>query len=532
MTRILIKKQLMELFSFFWMDKKKNTKRKAGNLACAVLLYLLMFGVVAYLFFNMGSEMCKPLVDAGMAWLYFALMDLMAIALGAFGSVFNTYASLYQAKDNAMLLSMPIRPRSILFVRLIGVYAMGLLYELLVMIPALLVYFIAAKPSVLAIVLSLLMTLVLSVFVLSLSTVLGGVVAWIASISKNKNMITVVFSIVFLVAYYYFYMKGFNLLQEVIVNPQIAGDFFKGKVYPIYQMGQASAGNGQAFLIITAAVLVLFAVIYVVLSSSYIKIITKNKGIAKKEYKQQTMKVGSMQKALFQKEMHRFLGSSTYMLNCGLGILMMVVAGIACLIKGDGMVQFVSKTEMFSLDLIPLVACAGICMMASMNDITAPSVSLEGKNLWLLHSFPVPAWKALLGKLQVHLTLTLVPVTFLEICVLIVIKPDFINGMMLVFVTDLFVFVMAEFGLMLNLLVPNLKWTNEVVPIKQSMSVMISLFGGWVLVTACFALHMAVGKMVTPIGFFGMVAAILFAAFVGMYVWLKKKGTRIFETLA
>ena len=33
---------------------------------------------------------------------------MIALALGIFGSVFNTFASLYQAKDNDLLLSLPI----------------------------------------------------------------------------------------------------------------------------------------------------------------------------------------------------------------------------------------------------------------------------------------------------------------------------------------------------------------------------------------------------------------------------------------
>ena len=37
---------------------------------------------------------------------------MLAIVLGAFGSVFNTYSSLYLAKDNDLLLSMPIPVRT------------------------------------------------------------------------------------------------------------------------------------------------------------------------------------------------------------------------------------------------------------------------------------------------------------------------------------------------------------------------------------------------------------------------------------
>lgn len=119
MTRALVKKQMMELFSFFWQDKKKNKNRTGISLAASILMYVLLFGMIAVLFYMVANMLCEPLVMAGMGWLYFALTGLIGVALGAFGSVFNTFASLYSAKDNAFLLAMPIPPARILAERLL-----------------------------------------------------------------------------------------------------------------------------------------------------------------------------------------------------------------------------------------------------------------------------------------------------------------------------------------------------------------------------------------------------------------------------
>ena len=40
-----------------------------------------------------------------------------------------------------------------------------------------------------------------------------------------------------------------------------------------------------------------------------------------------------------------------------------------------------------------------------MNDMTAPSVSLEGKSLWLMQSLPVTPWQVLRAKLTMQLLL-------------------------------------------------------------------------------------------------------------------------------
>ena len=69
-------------------------------------------------------------------------MGLLAVLLGAFGSVFNTYSGLYLAKDNDLLLSLPIPVRTVIASRLLGVYLMGLMYSAVVSVPAVIVYWI------------------------------------------------------------------------------------------------------------------------------------------------------------------------------------------------------------------------------------------------------------------------------------------------------------------------------------------------------------------------------------------------------
>ena len=52
-----------------------------------------------------------------------------------------------------------------------------------------------------------------------------------------------------------------------------------------------------------------------------------------------------------------------------------------------------------------MLLAGGICVMGAMNDMAAPSVSLEGKNIWVVQSLPVPAWYVLRAKLTMHLLL-------------------------------------------------------------------------------------------------------------------------------
>lgn len=520
----------MEVFSWIYQNKKTGKNRSVQGVILYSLLYLLVFGMLGAMFWMTADMLCEPLVQAGFAWLYFALMGLISVALGVFGSVFNTYSSLYQAKDNDQLLAMPVLPSRILLIRLSGVFMMGLMYELIVMIPAVLVYFLRADPGALAVIFTLLIPFVLAILVLTLSAVLGWLVAIISSKLKNKNVVVVVLSLVFIAAYYYVYVQAYQILGTIAANPQAVGDKIRTILYPFYHMGLAAEGKLSSMLIFTGIVGGLFALVYVVLSRSFLGIATSNRGTAKVQYKERFTEKQSVSQALLGKELKRFLGSATYMLNCGLGIVMMIVGAIALVIKAD-VVRTMIHEIFRNQEIIALIAAAAICMFVTMNDITAPSVSLEGKNLWLMQVFPISGKQVLMAKLKLHLILTLVPAAVLTAAVEWVIKPSLPYAVLIPLAVAAFILLMGEFGLFMNLKMPNLTWTSEVVPIKQSMSVMIVLFGGWAAVVGLGAVYYFLRNLMSPMIYLVVAVFVVTVVDVILMKWICGRGARIMEML-
>ena len=195
MLKLLLKKQLMEIFRAYYYDAKKNKARsRAATAAYMAMFVVLMVVVLGGIFTLLSVKRCAPMAQAGMGWLYFALMGLLAVFLGVFGSVFNTYASLYLAKDNDLLLSMPIPVSVLLVSRLLGVYLMGLLSSGIVILPAVIVYWAVAGVTLANVLGGVLLTALISIFVMTLSCALGWVVAKI-SLLKHKSFVTVVISV-------------------------------------------------------------------------------------------------------------------------------------------------------------------------------------------------------------------------------------------------------------------------------------------------------------------------------------------------
>lgn len=555
MVKILLKKQFAEMYKSYFFDNKKGTLRSKASVLLrfggfALLMIVLFggfFGYISYL-------LCEPFCSLGLGWMYFVIMGFIAIALGSFGSVFNTFAGLYLAKDNDLLLSMPVTVSAIMASRLLGVYLTGLLYSGFVSLGAVVVYLVVSGFSFDALLGGLVFVFIVSVVVLILSCLLGWVVAKISVKLKNKSFISVIVSLVGLGLYYYFYFNMQSLLSNLIYNAAIYGQEVKSHAFFLYGFGRMAQGSWLAILACLVVCGALFALTWVVLKRSFIGVATGGAGKGKRKrvgYENGNVtltgvKPKSVRGALLVREFERFRGSASYMLNCGLGTLFLLVMAIALVVKMDTVRDLLVELAVSGNAFFVLGSCA-ICLVASTNDMATPSVSLEGNRLWILQALPVSAWDVLKAKLGVQILLT---APFAVLCVL---SLSFVLGFGFVeFFASLalvvgFVFFMALFDLVLGLKLPNLTWTNELTPIKQSLAVFLAVFGGWAYIGAIIGLYVLVGSSLREFfeaeafgGVSGLLADVLFLGSFAVLIWvlcavlagwLKNKGSKVFESL-
>ena len=530
MLKTLLKKQMAEIFRNYFYDPKKNKMRSRGATIAYIALYaLLMVGLLGGMFALMAVGLCGPLVEGGMGWLL--LMGLIAVFLGTFGSVFSTYSSLYLSKDNDLLLSLPIPVRCVMASRLLGVYLLGLMYAAVVIVPGVIVYWLTAPVTAGTIVGGVLMVLIVSVIVMVLSCLLGWVVARISLKLKNKSFITVLLSLLFLAAYYFVYYKAQALITLLVENAAVYGMKIRGSAYLLYLFGSVGAGDWLAMGIVTVTQAALLALTLWGIARSFLKIATATGSVKKVRFEHRAVRAQSVQRALFGKELRRFTASPNYMLNCGLGILMLPVAGIVLLIKGGALGRMLADVFSGNVGVVPVLMCAAVCLLASMNDMAAPAVSLEGRNLWLVQSLPVVPWQALRAKLDVQLVLTGVPVLFCALCMVIVLPGSVLEKVLLVIVALLYTLLSALAALALGLKMPNLTWTNETTPIKQSGCVMLSLFANWFYALALGGLYFLCGNALSAAAYLAIFAVVTAAGSALLLHWVKQRGTRIFAAL-
>ena len=85
--------------------------------------------------------------------------------------------------------------------------------------------------------------------------------------------------------------------------------------------------------------------------------------------------------ALLGREFGRFVSSPNYMLNCGLAILLIPAVGLLLLFKGDYVFEVMGVLLQAYPGAVPVLLCTVLCMLASMNYMATPSVSLEDGSL-------------------------------------------------------------------------------------------------------------------------------------------------------
>ena len=528
MLKALFKKELLETISLFFLDKKKGKKR--NPLAVVVLFALIAYALIGscVMIWWLCDMLCAPLVESGLGWVYFAFVSIFATGLACLGSVFAAKSKLFEAKDNETLLAMPLPTWAILLSRMVFLYLLTFLCYALVFTPALVQYLIVVGFSFSALVCGVALIVFVPFALLAVCALVGWAIAWLSARLPLKNLLTVVTFFAFMVFYFLFMAKVNEYLGFVIANGEQVGESIRNKLYPFWKLGLAACGDWLSLLIIIGLSAVLFALVFWILQRTFISVVTHKRGTRKKKYKGENVKCAPVGAWLVKKELLRFFKNPMLFLNAGVGTILSLVLAVVALFNGA---LFETLKSLMSIDEAGSLVAVILCFIATSNIFTGASISLEGENLWILRSFPISVGAIFRGKILAHCLLTACPVTLACVSVCAMLKLPFFTSLLIFLLLLAVVILCASLGLVVNLKLPNLQWTNEVVAVKQSVSALIAMFAGWgvsLLVLGGWFLL----KKVMGLQLFLALFLLLFAGVsLGLCAWLKGKGKVAFERL-
>lgn len=538
MFKTLLKINIQSLFlSMFSNGKGKEKKAKKKSPLMLALIGLLVIYVVGCLIGSVAL-MFSPIAEAfgalpSLEWLYFALAGILVFMLTFVGSVFTTQNLIFKAKDNELLLSMPVPTHYILASRVTSLFVLDLFYAMIMAIPMMGVYIYHHGFSASMLALYTVGILLIVVFSAAVTAFCGWAIALISTKFKNTNLIQIVLSVGFFVAYMFFAMNMQEYLQKLLENGESIAAAIKKALPVFYWFGKACANTDLVSIALLAvAAIIPFLLGCLLISKSFIRIATAKKSANKKKYVAKELASSSAKVALLKKEFARFFSMPMYILNSATGGLMLIMFAIIISVKGDEMglnMLFVASPEMANLMPIIIAAVFGFC--SSMCNPAASAISLEGSKINVLRSMPVSSDDFYFAKYAVNFTVGFVPMTVAFAIMAVTFRLEALTTAVLYISAVCFLALTSFINLTANLLAPKFSWQNEMVVIKQSASVLIAMLSGMAATATLYAPAYWLADDISIEAYLLIQSAVCVALCFGFIKFYKTSGKARFERM-
>ncbi len=519
--------------------KVSNKKHGKGNVILPIIIALYLMGYIGFISFGLFSEFSKT----NTAYVLLSVFAFGITLLTFIEGIYKTGSLLFGCKDDDLLLSLPIKRSTVLFIRILKFYIFELLYNSIFLLPIIIVYGFFHTGSIITyIITSIFMILLLPVIPIAISSIIGAITTSISSKFKYKNIVEIIFSFAILVLVFAVSMNGTKVMEYLVENASKFNDLIVKYYYPAGVFGKlANNFNIIDLLIFIGINIVIFVLTIFMISKVYFRIntnakVSKTKVSKNKDY---VIKTRSVKSSLIRKELNTFFNIPVFIINSGFGLVLFLIIVIVMILKIDVFASVLNRNNLdggLTVDLvvknISLITLLVLVFTSFMTSITNSVISLEGRNINILKSLPVKVKDILMSKIYACMIIT-TPVLLVGILALYIRFRFSIIELLLLIVLAIVMPLISHFiGILVNLRYPKLDAENSAEVVKQSTSSLVSVLIGMGLMffnvfLVVFVLIMGVNAKLVLIGFiivFLMVDLVL-------YLILNKWGTKKFNSL-
>lgn len=464
-TFLLLRAQIINYFSLNEIKCPGSKKNMAGIVGLGVvtlMIFLTVYNILTALALARMSE--QDLIPAYMV----AVSSYATLIL----TILRSNGILFGSRDMDMLSALPVKAHEISSSKFLFMYLLNIILSFLFMVSGGFVWIMYAPADYLLFVLYFISIFFVPLIPMCLASLIGLLVALASSHFKNRNIFALIFSFAALglIGYIsYLSMHSGNNIENIgaMFANQVTGLYPLSKLFLKHTAFPASVSLG-IFLLVSYLVFLFFMRL---ISTKYNNLnalastSSKYTGSCKAEIKQQSQFI-----ALYKKEFRRFFSSYMAVLNTGLGVILLCLFSICLLIMPlEQLGQLVGLKNMnnFLSEYAPIVIAA----MLSLSCPAASSISLEGKNIWILQCAPVSSRQILNSKLAVNLTLHASAYILAVISIAVRLKMNLFQYVSVLLVPISYSVFTAVLGISLNKKYPNYIWENEMLVVKQSLPV-------------------------------------------------------------
>ena len=477
-TFSLLKAALSQDMNMFKYSAKRNSSKFKKLLFPIFLFIIVCFSIGTYAY--MIGEKLAPF---HLTYIMLSMFIMVVTILTFIEGIYKSQGILFEAKDNDLLFSLPIKKSQILFVRIVKLLLFQYIYNLMFLLPAFVIFIYFEKPGISFYLLSLLMTLLIPMIPTVISSVLGYIIKLASSRFKAKKIVQTLLSSIVFLGIFYGSMNIESFVENIVTNATNINDVLTKIYYPlglyISLITEFKLLDIVKLLLVNMIPFILFILIG---SKLYFYIIFNSKeSSVKGNYKNKKEQIIKRKPiiSLVKKELKRYFSSPVYMFNTSFGLLLSVIVSIYLCIKGPSIFDKVLTSYGISTNLsLSLIFYFFTLFVGSMTSITSSSISLEGKTINITKSLPVKEELILKSKILTCYVIELPFMIFSNIIFFIRFRPSIFYIIVITLLSILIILLTAGIGLVANLKYPKMNASNDTEVVKQSMSSIISVFIG------------------------------------------------------
>lgn len=534
MLKQLIKIRLRGMFGTLIGEKGRKKNLSKGKKIAIVCVVIYLIGILGVLSAGIFGSMLQPLKQIGYEWLYFSFLFFGVFVICFIGSIFLTKQEIYDAKDNELLLSLPIRPRDILISRLFSLCILNYLYEGIITIPALVIYFYISSFHIGQCILFLIVFLTFPMFVLILTCLFS----WIFEMLLQKLRLKNIFIYVLYIGGFGLYFYGINqlgiLIEYLVQNGSSFAEVFRKVMFPIYHLSIAIAEcKIESLLLYLVSCILPFWFLYYVLISNFSRLMMGKQVVSKKQWKEKEIRFSSPSFSIMKRKCIQLFSHPLLVLNSISGSIIGVVGIIYLALEKEQVNVLINQIPQGE-SYIWVGLLGAMIAMNTMTYVSAISISLEGDRLWILKTLPISVKDIFQGIILQHILLAGIPMMIVFIGYHILFPMTLIQSMIAFILGTSLLLFMAYSGLYFDLSFPKLEWINEVSVVKHNVPLFVFslgfLFLPFVMVAGYFILYYF--SISCNIELYTSVWSILFVILAYFsYLLVKKRGEKLFYRL-
>ena len=388
---LLIKNNLNCFLSAF-----RGKKKRLSTISASIILVVCALAIVALYSFEAYTmfDAFKEVKLFSLPLFHGIMISLTVLVLIGTMRVSSTP----KTNDTELLLSLPIKKIDIVISKTLNKYIFDLAFVVFLFVPYLVLYQVFTKFSLSITICGIVVTFILPLLSVGISYVYDFIITRIFNRIKVGNILkslVSVFVFVLIMALMIIKTVTYGFAEATSIDAYFADRFFSNLFLQFILKQDVFSTVFCVSLCVIGFVVGLY-----LFSVNFGKVIVGYSGKAGELKFSESL--GGFRR-LFKKELNYYASTPAYIINTCIGSVIILVTGIILSITGvDGLNSMLGAS--IESDFVGVILALVFCFSASTVYTSACSLSLEGKNFWIIKTSPVSEEAVFFSKILLNIS--------------------------------------------------------------------------------------------------------------------------------